>query len=76
MAGYSAGGDVKSGETVAFGAEEAAEVTSYEKVGGVHGGVAVGAEKCGIGGTIERSLLITKLASLTLHLRLNVNFKN
>lgn len=55
MAGYSAGGDVKSGETVAFGAEEAAEVTSYEKVGGVHGGVAVGAEKCGIGGTIERS---------------------
>lgn len=75
MAGYSTG-DVNCGETVAFGAEEAAEVTSYEKVGGVHGGVAVGAEKCGIGGTIERSLLITKLASLTLHLRLNVNFKN
>lgn len=54
MAGYSTG-DVNCGETVAFGAEEAAEVASYEEVGGVDGGVAVEAEKCGIGGTIERS---------------------
>lgn len=72
-AGHGAG-DVNSGETVAVGAEKVAEVTSYEEVGAVHGGVAVGAEKCGIGRTIERSLLIAKLATF-LHLRVNVDFK-
>lgn len=59
---------MNSGEAVAFAAQETAEVASYEEVGGVHGGVAVGAEKCGIGGTVERSWLIAKLAGHALHL--------
>jgi len=72
-------GDVDPGETVAFGADTATEVASDEEVGGVHGGVAVAAEKCGIGGTIERSLVTAKLASLAhrhSNLPLNVNSKN
>lgn len=51
------------GETVAFGADTATEVARDEEVGGVHGRVAVAAEKCGIGGTIERSSVAAKLAS-------------
>lgn len=57
-----------SGEAVAFGAEEVAEVASDEEVSAVNGGVAVPAEKRGVGGAIERSLLIAKLTSLALHL--------
>lgn len=65
---------MSSGEVVALGAYEMAEVASNEEVGAVHGGVTVGAEKCRIGRTIEQSLLIAKLA--TLHLGVSVNFKN
>lgn len=44
---------MNSGETVTFGAEEIAVMTSYNEVSAVNDVVAVVAEKSGIGGTIR-----------------------
>ena len=60
--------DVNSGETVAVRAEKVAAVASHEEVGVVNGGVTFPAEEGGVGGAVERSLLIAELASPLLHL--------